>query len=101
VAKQRFIEVKYKVKPGKRDEFFQKVQQLGIAKASRMEPGNYRYEYVIPTEDADVIFLFEVWGTEEQQKIHATTAHYKQLIELKKIYVEETEIKTTEIESMG
>lgn len=43
--RELLMHVTYKVKAGKRDEFIQRVKELGIMTASKQEPGNLFYEY--------------------------------------------------------
>ena len=45
MTEQLLIEVRYTIRTGKKDEFLQKIEAAGIAKASRMEEGNLKYEY--------------------------------------------------------
>jgi len=38
------LNVRYTIKPGKRDEFVEKVNEHEIVINSKVEPGNYQYE---------------------------------------------------------
>jgi quinol monooxygenase YgiN len=87
------MHVVYRVKDGKRDEFIRKVQEAGIMRASRHEPGNLCYEYYYPIGDADRILLVESWTNMKAQTTHSKTEHFKKLTELKNEYVEEVQIK--------
>lgn len=88
-----FVEVRYTVKNGKREEFCSKVIEQGIAEASRAEEGNMRDEFFYPVENANEVFLIEIWKDEESKKNHGTTEHYMKLTELKSTYVENVQIK--------
>jgi quinol monooxygenase YgiN len=81
------VHVRYTIKSGKRDEFFGKVKELGIIKASREEPGNYTYDYYLPADSQDDLFLMEMWTDSIAQAEHAKTMHYQKLQELKKEFV--------------
>ncbi len=87
---KRLVEVHYHLKSGCRDEFYGKINVLGIADAARAEEGNEKYEYYFSPVDADELILFEVWSSPEAVKSHMETDHYKKLTELKKEYVTET-----------
>ena len=87
------VNVKYEIKPGKRDEFFEKVNTQGIIIDSRSEPGNYQYEYYKPLDLEDVLFLMEIWVSCEAQAAHGKTEHYQRLQALKKEYVTDVTIE--------
>lgn len=81
------VNVKYVIKPGKRDEFLEKVIENGIIEASRAEPGNYKYGYYKPVDSEDILFLMEMWVSNKAQATHGKTEHYRRLQSLKKEYV--------------
>jgi Uncharacterized conserved protein len=81
------VNVKYVIKPGKRDEFLEKVIQSGIITASEAEPGNCKYEYYKPQYSEDTLFLMEMWLSAKDISSHADTDHYQLLQALKKDYV--------------
>lgn len=89
-----FVEVTYTVKNGKRDEFFQKVTESGIAEASRNEAGNMRYEFFYPLASENDIFLIEIWENTDAQKLHGTTDHYKKLTEIKQLMLKMSGLKS-------
>ena len=81
------VNVTYTIKEGKRKEFFYKVNEMGIVKNSRQEPGNNKYEYFFPVDCEDKLFLMEMWVNDEAQEMHCKTEHYKKLQALKEEYV--------------
>lgn len=87
------VMVRYHIREGKRDEFFQKVTEQGIVRLSREEPGNYKYDYYSPKDSEDDLCLLELWTNEQAQKQHGTTEHYQKLTILKQEYVESVEIE--------
>ncbi|MBO6303135.1 MAG: antibiotic biosynthesis monooxygenase [Ruminiclostridium sp.] len=97
---KRLVEVHYFVKSGCRDEFLRRIGGLGIADASRTEPGNEKYDYYFSPTNADELILFEVWSSPEAVQAHMETEHYKKLIELKKEYVTETTFSRYEAENI-
>ena len=86
------IEVKYTVKPGKRQDFYDAIVNYGIDEESRMEIGNIKYDYRFSDEDPDVLLLHEEWRDEASQHEHEKTAHFSKLKELKEEYVLDTEL---------
>jgi len=87
------VNVRYMIKPGKRDEFLRKVTEEGIAGASRAEPGNIQYEYYIPVNSDNDLFLMELWASAEAITAHGQTAHYKRLQDMKKDYITDVTIE--------
>ena len=87
------VNVTYTIKEGKREEFFYKVNEMGIVKDSRQEPGNSKYEYSFPTDCEDKLFLMEIWANEIAQVMHCKTKHYVKLQLLKEEYVTNVSIE--------
>lgn len=87
------VNVRYTVKPGKREEFLRKAEQQGIIAASRAEPGNCGYEYFKPVDSENTLFLMELWASGEAQAAHGRTAHYHRLQLLKQEYVTDVKIE--------
>ncbi|NLE25377.1 MAG: antibiotic biosynthesis monooxygenase [Clostridiaceae bacterium] len=87
------MHVTYITKEGKRDEFIQKVKDLGIMTASQQEPGNLFYEYYYPIDDENSVLLVEAWTNTDSQVQHTKTEHFQTLSEIKNEYVETTLIK--------
>lgn len=87
------LQVTYGVKKGKREEFYKKVNAENIIKDSREEPGNYQYDYYIPVDSEDELYLSEIWTCEAAQKLHTVTEHFQKLTKLKQEYVETVEIR--------
>ncbi len=90
---QLLVNVRYTVKPGKRDEFLLKAEQQGIIAASRAEPGNCGYEYFKPVDSENTLFLMELWADGQAQAAHGQTAHYQRLQLLKQEYVTDVKIE--------
>jgi quinol monooxygenase YgiN len=87
------VNVKYIIKPGKRDEFLKKVNEQGIVIDSKAEPGNYQYEYYKPVDSDNDLFLIEMWVSGEALAAHGNTKHYQRLQFLKKEYVTDMTIE--------
>lgn len=87
------VNVRYHIRKGKRDEFYNKVKEQGIIKSSKEELGNYKYDYYVPKNSNDNICLMEIWTNEQTQKMHEFTEQYQKLKILKQEYVESVEIE--------
>ena len=87
------VNVTYTIKEGKREEFFNKVNEMGIVKDSRQEPGNSKYEYFFSVDSEDKLFLMEMWVNNVAQAMHGKTEHYKKLQSLKEEYVTDVSIE--------
>ncbi len=92
------LNVYYEAKPGKREEFHKAVEESGIAKASRGEAGNRKYDYFRAADDPDLMLLVEHWEDEEAFQFHTQQSHFKALRELKAKYVENTTIMRFEVD---
>ena len=90
------LNVQYFVKPGKRTEFYEAVNKLGVPEKSRAEAGNIRYDYYMAADNDNEILLVENWKDEAAFKFHCDQEHFKALGKLKSEYVEETVIKRSE-----
>ena len=96
---QHFIlaDVTYTIKSGKRAEFLDKLKEAEILQCSRREPGNIKYEVCIPVDADDEVCLIEYWTNKAAQGMHAKTAHYAKLTELKAQYVEAVNINCYQV----
>ena len=95
------VNVQYTIRPGKREEFLEKVIAHGIISASRAEPGNYKYEYYKPIDAENVLFLMEMWVSSEAQTAHGKTEHYQHLQSLKKEFVTNVLIEKFSVSSIS
>ncbi|TDP51396.1 GNAT family N-acetyltransferase [Aminicella lysinilytica] len=86
------IDVKYTVKPGMRQDFYNAIMNNGIAETSRHEAGNHKYDYSFPKDEADVLELKEIWEDAETQKAHTETDNFRKLGKLKETFVLSTEL---------
>lgn len=91
------VEVKYILKPGQRDGFYDSIISQGIDKASQNEDGNLKYDFEI-TDEKDILYLHELWRDAEALSNHSQAPHYQELAKLKAEYVLETLIEKTDID---
>ena len=71
------LNVYYKAKPGKREDFYRMVNNEGIPEKSREEEGNVKYEY----------FMSEHWKDDDAFDFHTRQDYFKRLQEIKSEYV--------------
>lgn len=90
------VEVKYVLKQNQRDNFYGAIVKQGIDVAAQNENGNIKYDFEIPANEKDILYLHEIWADAESLKAHGEMPHYKALALLKAEYVEETIIDKTE-----
>ena len=86
------VEVKYILKSGQRDAFYNAIISQGIDIAAKNEDGNIKYDFEI-SKEKDLLFLHEIWRDEDSLSLHGEMPHYKALAALKAQYVEETLIE--------
>ena len=87
------LNVLYKCKPGMREAFLDAIKAEGLDAASRAEEGNSKYDFYFAADNPDELFLVEYWRDAEAVAIHNGMPHFKRLGELKKDFVDETELK--------
>lgn len=88
-----FVNVRYVVKPGKRNEFLEKLSNQGIIRNSKSEPGNIKYEYSIPIDSKNDLILTEMWANSEALDAHGKSEHYQRLQALKREYTTDVTIE--------
>lgn len=87
------LNVTYQCKPGKRDEFLEKILAEGIDTASRAEAGNFRYIFYLPADGSDELLLVEKWRDDDALAVHREQPHYAKLAALKAEYLTGTVIE--------
>ena len=90
------LNVTYKCKSGKREEFLEAILREGIDEASRKEAGNLKYDYYIPFDDNGELLLVEKWRDEAALEAHGKTPHLLRLRALKAEFEAETVIERFE-----
>lgn len=88
-----FIQVRFYLKPGCRNDFYQRFRDNNIREMSLSEEGNIDYEIYLPQDSANDICIMEKWESIQAQEKHMQTLHYAILAELKSKYVRKIEIK--------
>ncbi|HQQ70338.1 MAG TPA: putative quinol monooxygenase [Alicycliphilus sp.] len=68
------IAVRYRLKPGKREELLSFVMDNVIN--TRKEPGNIAYSHYASLDDEQEMFVFEMWERLEDVDKHIETPHY-------------------------
>ena len=86
------INVFYKCKPGKREEFLEMVEREGVRTGSLAEEGNLAYRYYRSVADEDELFLYEEWKDVDAHGVHRTMPHYQRLQECQGEYLESTTV---------
>ncbi|MBE6771270.1 MAG: antibiotic biosynthesis monooxygenase [Ruminococcaceae bacterium] len=76
----------YQMKPGKKQEFAEKIYALGIPQATQKEEGCIAYNFYV-SPDKDEILLIEKWKNADCLPSHTKQEHFKKLISLKDEYV--------------
>lgn len=84
--------VTYHCKPGKREEFYKAICELGVRANSNSEAGNVKYDYFFDAQDADALLLVETWTEPALQEAHCQTETFAKLQALKAEYCETVSI---------
>ena len=67
--------VNAKVKPGKREEFLNVIQE-DAESTTKNEPGNFGFYVIQNNEDPDRFFLFEVYKDQAALEAHRAAPHF-------------------------
>ena len=93
------INVKYKVKPEKAEDFLDAVAEF--TQATRSEPGNLWFEWYRAPQDPTVFLLVEAFK-DDAGEAHVNSEHFaKGLESMKPFLVETTDIVSRQVEGEG
>lgn len=84
--------VKYTMKPGMAKAYYDRVVAEGVAAGVRQEEGNRQYNFYMPLDEPDALYLIEKWDNKACADAHAGTDNVKKLASFKSDYVLETEV---------
>ncbi len=87
------LNVTYKCKRGKREAFLKLITAEGIDAASRADEGNIQYDYFIPTDGSDDLFLLEKWRDADALAGHGKQPRIARLKTVKAEFVVDTIIE--------
>ena len=90
------LNVTYKCKPAMRDRFLEQIIAEGIDAACRAEAGNIQYDYYIPADGSNELFLLEKWQDADAVAAHRGEPHFARLGEIKAGFVDDTIIERYE-----
>ncbi len=79
--------VTFRCRPGMRDAFLNAIRAEGIAEAARAEAGNLQYDWYLPADGGDDLFLVEKYVDADAVASHVRQAHTARLVALKETYV--------------
>lgn len=75
-----------------RDTYYRTIFELQIPEKTREENGCYMYDYYLPLDKDNIIFLLEQWEDQASIDAHTVQPHFLQMGEIKKQYVTNVEI---------
>lgn len=84
--------VTYHVKPGKRDDFYAALCDLGVRANSMQEEGCLKYDYYFSAEYPEQLLLVETWTTSAFQEAHCQTEMFAKLQALKGEFCDDVSI---------
>ena len=90
------LNVTYKCKPERREEFLEQIMTEGLDAASRDEAGNIKYDFYLSFDDDNELLLVEKWKDAEALAAHAGSEHFARIGEIKDEYVDDTIIEKFE-----
>lgn len=84
--------VKYKVKPGARDDLMREIREANLEGRYRAQPGNIVFNFSAPFTEDDTLYLLDVWEDKPSHDAHVTCDVAPDLAAIKAKYVLETSI---------
>ena len=91
------VTAKMNLKPGKKDEFISKAQDLICA--TRLEEGCISYGLYASTENKDELVMLEHWEDINSLNTHMETNHFKQFGKIiKQLLTEKIDVKSYSVE---
>ncbi|MBG9987911.1 antibiotic biosynthesis monooxygenase [Aerococcaceae bacterium DSM 111176] len=80
------VNIYYSGKNGNAKKFAQEMHEKGIVDRIRQSPGNLKYEYFLPLEDAETILLIDTWTEQSAIDTHHQSPMMDEIIELREKY---------------
>ena len=88
------LNVIYTMKEGKKAaDFWNELEETGLAPYCRTEKGNHRYQYFSPCNGENTLFLLENWEDDECLAAHMATENFAKIGAVKEKYVESVDLK--------
>ena len=78
--------VTYHCKPGKREEFFKAISDLGVRACSIPETGNLKYDYFTPFDDPETVLLIDSWADQSAIDVHHASPMMQTIAALRSKY---------------
>ena len=80
-----YVNVTYTMPRENRDKFLAEIQEQRIMELTRLEPGNGAYEFSVPLDSDDQVYLREIWE-ETGFEGHKSSDNIKKLGMMKEKY---------------
>lgn len=80
------VNIYYTGKAGNARKFAEEMVERGIVREIRSEPGNLRYEYFFPMEDAETVLLIDSWKDQLSLDVHHASPMMQQITDLREKY---------------
>lgn len=93
-----YVNVTYSMPKVNRDNFIVDIKSQKIMELTRQEPGNQAYEFSIPLDNDEQLYLREIWD-EAGFEAHKSSENIKRLGMLKDRYSVTTSIVVSRFES--
>lgn len=61
---------RYYLKPGTRDAFVEEINASGVEAAFRSMPGNIKFDFSVPVNDRDMLYMNDLWADEDSFQAH-------------------------------
>ena len=86
------ILVEFRLKPGTRDRFLDVARADALASV-RDEPGCRRFDLLVPEDDPDAVWLYEIYADADAFDAHLETPHLKRFQADNRPFVEAVRIR--------
>ncbi|WP_414050960.1 antibiotic biosynthesis monooxygenase family protein [Macrococcus animalis] len=80
------VNIYYTGSNGNARKFADEMAKTGIVDRIKAQPGNTRYEYFIPVDDAETVLLIDSWVSQEAIDQHHASPMMAEITELREKY---------------
>ena len=80
------VNIYYSGKNGNARKFAEEMERSGTASLIRNEQGNEKYEYYVPLNDPETIFLVDIWKNQASIDLHHSSVMMKTIMQLREKY---------------
>lgn len=91
-GKKVFCYVQYTCKAGQRQACMDAINEKKIQERYKAQAGNIEYRFLAPTDDADKLYLVDIWDNQEHFDAHIRSDVPADFAPIKAAFIDKTEL---------